>query len=165
MSVARVAATRRRDRGRGQALVEFSIVLIPFLLLLMGVVDLGRGIYAYNGASQAAREIARTTSVHPYTPGTCCTLGSSSQARATIATQKGLVPGLVVDAAVDPATGIDCVDITDTVIAASDCKPGDWVRVRVKARFGPLTPLLGWLGPIEFQSTSRIRFQNQEPAP
>ena len=44
-----------------------------FLLLLFGVVDLGRGIYQFNGVSQAAREIARVTSVHRGTacPPTC----------------------------------------------------------------------------------------------
>ena len=41
-----------------------AFALIIFLLLLFGVVDLGRGIYQFNGVSQAAREIARVTSVH-----------------------------------------------------------------------------------------------------
>ena len=54
----------RRGRDRGQSLVEFSLVLIPFLLILMGIIDLGRGIYTYNGVAQAARELARVTSVH-----------------------------------------------------------------------------------------------------
>ena len=30
----------------------------------MGIVDLGRGIYMYNGVNHAARELARVTSVH-----------------------------------------------------------------------------------------------------
>ena len=37
---------------------------IPFLILLMGVFDLGRGIYTMNGTSEAAREITRVTIVH-----------------------------------------------------------------------------------------------------
>ncbi len=49
-----MTTTKRRDRG--QALVEFSLILIPFLWILMGIVDLGRGIYIYNGVNQAARE-------------------------------------------------------------------------------------------------------------
>ena len=40
----RLGAIRKmRGRARGQALVEFSLVLIPFLLILMGIADLGRG--------------------------------------------------------------------------------------------------------------------------
>ena len=55
---------RRRDH-RGQALVEFALVIIVFLVILMGIVDFGMAIYKFNGVSQAAREIARVTSVHP----------------------------------------------------------------------------------------------------
>jgi Flp pilus assembly protein TadG len=61
-------ARRDSKRRRGQALVEFSLILIPFLFLLMGVVDLGRGIATYNGVAEAAREIARTTSLHRGSP-------------------------------------------------------------------------------------------------
>src|SRR3954452_2417577 len=92
--------TRRRrpehaDRGRGQALVEFSLVLIPFLLILMGIIDLGRGIYTSNGVAQAARELGRATSVHTCdTTKPTCTLGTSPETAAVRATQNGLVPGL-----------------------------------------------------------------------
>jgi Flp pilus assembly protein TadG len=48
-----------RGRDEGQALVEFSIAIIVFLLLLMAVFDFGRGIYMYNGVSEAARDVAR----------------------------------------------------------------------------------------------------------
>ncbi len=54
-----------RPGRSGQGLVEFAIVIPVFLVILMGVVDLGRGIYMYNGVAEAAREIARVTSVHP----------------------------------------------------------------------------------------------------
>ncbi len=48
----------REDRN-GQALVEFALVIPLLLLLVMGVFDLGRGIYAYNVVASAAREGAR----------------------------------------------------------------------------------------------------------
>ena len=47
----------RHGAGRGQALVEFSLAVTVFLLLVMAIVDFGRGIYMYNGVSQAAREV------------------------------------------------------------------------------------------------------------
>ena len=53
------------DDERGQGLVEFALVLPIFLMLLLGVFDLGMAIYRMNGTSQAAREIARAASVHP----------------------------------------------------------------------------------------------------
>jgi hypothetical protein len=153
----RPAPSKRAPRERGQALVEFSIAVIPFLLLLMGVLDLGRGIYAMNATSQAAREIARATSVHRCANSTACDLGSSIEAQATIATQRGLIPGLVFDPSVD----IDCVDATDLVIPDQQCIPvtdGDnFVRVHVRSTFTPVTPFLGMFGSHTFESWSRIR--------
>lgn len=141
----------RRRKRRGQALVEFSLAIIPFLILLMAVVDLGRGIYMANGTAEAAREIARTASVHPY--DACCDLGSSTQAASTIATQRGLIPGLTINPSVD----IVCVDDLDQVIADSTCKPGDYVRVHLTAPFTPITPLVSAFGSHVFDSTSRIQ--------
>ena len=45
----------RRDE-RGQALVEFALVLPIFILLLVAIFDLGRAVFAYNTLTNAARE-------------------------------------------------------------------------------------------------------------
>ncbi len=46
----------------------------------MGIVDLGRGIYIYNGVNQAARELARVTSVHLCDVNAAtCTIGTSPE--------------------------------------------------------------------------------------
>jgi Flp pilus assembly protein TadG len=139
-------------RDRGQALVEFSIVLIPFLFLLMGVVDLGRGIYVNNGVAQAAREVARITATHPCV-GNPCTLGNSPETAAVIATQKGLIPGLA-----DPAASItiSCTDITDAPRSATACRPHDYVRVRIQVPFSVLTPLLSMVAPTTLSTTTHI---------
>ncbi len=148
---------RRHNRGSraaeqgGQALVEFSLVLIPFLILLMGILDLSRAIYIMNGTAEAAREIARVTSVHPY--ATCCDLGSSTDAQEAITVQRRLVPGL----AFTPSTDIVCVDVTDAVIPDAECDDGDFVRVTVGAPFTPVTPLAGMFGTHTFGSVSRIQ--------
>ena len=145
----------RRHRVGGQALVEFSIAVVPFLMLLMGVIDLGRGIYSMNGTSQAAREIARVTSTHLWGAGQ--DVGTSSETLAVVATQRGLIPGL----AINPATGIVCVDETDTVVADKLCRPDGkhFVRVVVEAPFAPVTPLVSAFGIHTFSSTSRITVQ------
>ncbi len=49
---------RRKDR-RGQSLVEFGLILPIFLLLVFGIVDLGRAVFAYSTLNSAAREAAR----------------------------------------------------------------------------------------------------------
>lgn len=41
---------------RGQSLVEFALIVPIFLLLVFGIIDLGRGVYAYNTIQNAARE-------------------------------------------------------------------------------------------------------------
>ena len=73
------AAWGRVGEG-GQSLVEFSLAITIFLVLVMGTVDLGRAVYQFNGVSQAARELARVASVHPGG-----TLGSSSESSSTLA--------------------------------------------------------------------------------
>ena len=55
---------RRRHGDRGQSLVEFSLVIPLFLLLLIAVFDLGRGVFAYNTLTNAAREGARMAIVN-----------------------------------------------------------------------------------------------------
>ncbi len=52
-----------RPPCRGQALVEFALVIPIFLLLLFGIVDVGRMVYMNSTLSQAAREGARVASV------------------------------------------------------------------------------------------------------
>jgi hypothetical protein len=52
-----------RPRGKGQALVEFALVLPIFLLILMLLVDFGRVIYAQHTINQDAAEAARVGAV------------------------------------------------------------------------------------------------------
>jgi Flp pilus assembly protein TadG len=49
----------RRTNQRGQALVEFALTLPVFLLLVFGVFDFGRAVWAYSMVSEAARAGAR----------------------------------------------------------------------------------------------------------
>ena len=65
MSARSGGRSTRETRETGQALVEFSLAFIVFVVLLMAIFDFGRGIFMFNGVSQAAREIARATSVEP----------------------------------------------------------------------------------------------------
>jgi Flp pilus assembly protein TadG len=151
-TIFRAPGPTKRSRSRGQALVEFSLVLIPFLLLLMGIVDLGRGIYTNNAVAEAAREIARVTSVHPCT-GTPCTLGNGAETLAVVNTQRTMVPGFDATAA---TLAIQCVDLADANRDNDDCRPGQFARVTVTVPFQVLTPLLGSLGPFTLSSTSHI---------
>ena len=145
---------QRRRRSSGQTLVEFSLALIPFLFLLMGTVDLGRGIYTNNGVAQAAREIARVTSVHQCV-GPCSSSTWSAETLAVVNRQKNLVPGLA-----NSGITITCTDITDntlTVAAGAFCPPDQYIRVTASVSFSVVTPLLPVPNPMTFSSTAHVQ--------
>ncbi len=50
---------RKRRRSRGQALVEFALVLPIFLVLALGAIDFGWALKSYITATNSAREGAR----------------------------------------------------------------------------------------------------------
>ena len=148
-----------RRRNRGQSLVEFSLVIIPFTFLIMGIFDLGRGIYMMNGTAQAAREIARVASVHSGCPPgstNACDIGASTEITNVVATQRRLLPAM----AINTSTDIVCVTIDDvTKSPDNSCLWGtDYVRVRVISSFTPITPLVSMFGSHTFESYSRVRY-------
>lgn len=48
-----------RDSQRSQALIEFALISPVLLLLLFGIVDIGRAVFYYDAVNHAAREGAR----------------------------------------------------------------------------------------------------------
>jgi hypothetical protein len=143
----------RRGRQHGQGTVELALALPLFLMLVLGVIDMGMAIYRTNGTSQAAREIARAASVHPCADPDNCVLGDSPEVQTVIAIQTGLIPGLS-----NPT--FKCVRPDGSVISGSGggCSPGYSVRVTVVAPYKPLSPL-GLLGTWNLQSSSTIKIQ------
>jgi hypothetical protein len=128
--------------------VEFAFGIIIFLAIFVGIVDLARAVFLYNGVSGAAREIARETSIYPGPPGS---LGTSAESAAAYQAQLGLVPGL-------QAPVYECFDLAG-VLQFDPCRAGDWVRVTVTTTFQPSMPVLAALGPLSFSSTSSAEIQ------
>ncbi len=65
----------RPERDGGQTLVEFALVLPVFLLLLFGLLDVGRMVFTNSTLSQAAREGARLAAAEAAwigVPGSAC---------------------------------------------------------------------------------------------
>jgi Flp pilus assembly protein TadG len=137
-----VARSDRRHET-GQAVAEFSMVIIVLALVLVGIFDLGRGVYMYNGVSEAAREVARRTIVHQGDP-----LGTSAETVAVVNTQKKLVPGLATPT-------FACVDVAGTVVAHDPCQSGEYVRVTATTSYAPIS-LLGLTGPITLTSSASM---------
>jgi Flp pilus assembly protein TadG len=113
-------------------------------VMVVGLFDLGRGIYMYNGVSEAAREIARVTVVHPG-----IVLGTTDETLDRVAVQQGLIPELQ-----DPT--YECVNVDGSPSTNDPCTSGDYVRVTVTAPYRPMS-LLGMNGVFNLSSSSSIR--------
>jgi len=68
--------TLRKD-SRGQGLAEFAIVLPIFLVVVFGMIDIGRVVWATDNITNAAREGARFASVHGGSFISACPVGPS----------------------------------------------------------------------------------------
>lgn len=141
----------------GQSLVEFALVLPLILLLIMGVVDFGRGIFAFNEVSNAAREGGRTGIVNQ----TLTDIRSRAAAQA-IALGIPTSPPASCPVLGGPPTGPAgiCIAILEPDGTVGPCSAtpeiGCMVVVSVKTTFMALTPIIGNLmGPRPLSSTTR----------
>jgi Flp pilus assembly protein TadG len=66
------------DKSRGQALVEFALVLPILTLLLAGFWDLGRVVLANDALNHSAREAARYAIVHGGSSANPCPVGPAA---------------------------------------------------------------------------------------
>jgi Flp pilus assembly protein TadG len=66
---------RSRSHRAGQALVETALIIPIFLMLLMGIVDMGRAVWATTSLASAAREATRYAIVHGGSVSTACPVG------------------------------------------------------------------------------------------
>ena len=108
-----------RQHQRGQNLVELALVLPVLMLFLLGILDLGRLVYASNAVANCAREGARYAKVHPNNPAD------------------------IVAVAQNAGIGLDHTQLTATVSYPTETT----VRVDVQYTFHLITPLIaGVLG-------------------
>jgi Flp pilus assembly protein TadG len=68
----------KRDRTRGQAMVEFALVIPVFILLMVSLFDFGRVIWVNDTLATAAREAVRFAIVHGGAESTACPVGPPS---------------------------------------------------------------------------------------
>lgn len=131
-----------RRAQRGQSLVETALVLPILLILLMGIFDFGRAIFAFNAVSNSAREAARVAIVNQ---------------NATA----------VEDEAKNSAIGLDPNEI-DVTFSLPDCGGtvlvGCTAQVQVDYGWTAITPIIGNIvGPIELSSTTEMKVEHVQP--
>ena len=95
-------------KRRGTSLVETSLVIVVFLTVILGTLDLCLGVFRNNTLSQAARQLARQAVVHgslsssPWGPTAYGPVAANDSGAITTALQPYLV-------------GMDPADVTVTV--------------------------------------------------
>jgi len=140
----RLPKIRHRQHSRGQALVEFALILPVMLLLLLIAIDFGRLFFSYVAINNAAREGASFASVVPTAcGGNPCLSTSGIATHASQETNSQNRGG--------GATGINvtatCANPGGTTILCSAATvgglgTGNTVTVSARQQFRFLTPLI-----------------------
>ena len=154
---------RQTRSSRGQTLAEFALVIPIFLLILMGIFDVGRAVFIYNGLTNAAREGARLAIVNQD--------GTSVLQRAQ-AMSFGV--GLTT-APADIAAYYRQNPDTDDVESNEPCDNSDDEHaiavgciavVEADAMWQPITPIIGSIvGPISMTARSELAIEFVCPNP
>jgi Flp pilus assembly protein TadG len=151
----------RRRRRSGQGLVEFSLVIPVFLLMIFGVIDGGRFVYMSSVLSQAAREGARVGTVEVSwlgsADGSCGQTGGPT-CPATAAALKADVLNAA-NRMVTPFANVVSAQLYISCDAPGSAPTGPWtvgtactgstgitgnvLSVRVALTYQPITPLVG----------------------
>lgn len=158
-------------RQRGQGLVEFALVAPVFVLILIGMVDVGHAVWANNAVANAAREAARYTTVHGGTTANTCPIGPPAEktvipvassscpypSPSKQATRETALAYLIAGGSETTVTvcyGSGCSGDTDASGATN--ARGTPVTVSVTTRVYMTLPSLLGLGPIQVTGTSTM---------
>ncbi len=127
-----------RRHSKGQSMVEFALILPIFVLILIGLFDAGRAIYAYNTVSNSARAGVRVAIVDQNTTR-------------------------IKDAARQKAAGLGLTngDVTTTVCTELGCP----LTVKVVYDFTPVTPIVGDLFNPQISSTASMPMERKYVSP
>ena len=162
----RPLSLRRRNRTRGQALVEFALVTPLLLLLFAGAADLGRAFYAYVAVENSVKEGALFGSRTPLcnAPSPTCPDPGNVLWRVQTELQTLKNPD-----GTKPTPTIECVAPGGAVRASlDDCLEGDTYSVSLTYQFRPLTPIISdIMGDLFLSSSSKAVVLNTafDPSP
>lgn len=121
--------------NRGQSLVEFGLVVLVLLMLLFGVVEVGRMVLVYTTVANAAKAGVRYAIVNGSDSSAPCASGSTTACVTAVknyASAGGLDTTILLVSVNYPSTG--CPSTTTNA-------PGCWVRITANY---PYNPFLGY---------------------
>jgi TadE-like protein len=123
---------------RGQALVEFALILPVIVLVVMGFFDLGRGVVFFNMLSDAAREGARVGIAPGNTLSQMCTQVVSQMPAPGVGSSSGC--SSIADSV---ATDFGTLRVTVHKGKPGSTDPAQFDSVTLSYSFQPITPLIG----------------------
>jgi Flp pilus assembly protein TadG len=171
----------RQGARRGQAMVEFALVVGLFMLIVGGIVQLGIIVWTQNGVTQVARDTARwavTQSTSPCDSGTSrANLAAAANDLAAGASMVSYSSGMWGPATTIASLGPEGVGVdwqSPDSSFPTDCPPSDnstvWtVRVRVNHVVPIFIPGLQFFAPpcgasgFCLTSTTELRMEPKKP--
>jgi hypothetical protein len=160
----------RRDRSRGQALVEFAFVVPIIAFLAFAFVDIGRAAFQWNTLGSAARQAARVAVVNQMDPASApwnCNANKPVESLSSpnwtwrgcgLAAGKtiGITPAdLSISYAAPPGVDLQCT---------SSLHVGCIATVTITSHYIPITPLAGSIiGPLTMRATSEMPIERTFP--
>lgn len=137
-------AEEKRKSERGQSLIEFALTMALLLLLLSGLVDLGRAIFTYMALREAAQEGAMYGSVYPtMTANIEDRVMNSSNVLQVLENDSGSGTASLSFEGGEAVSAGEVIDISVSYPDGASCA-GNGIRVGVEYSQFPLTmPFLG----------------------
>lgn len=153
----------RHDQDRGQAIVEFALVIPLIALMVMALFDGGRAVLYYTELTNASRVGARVAMVNQ-SPSTACD--------GAVETYKCAAAGIATSTGIDASTIPNAVftDPDGNAVAPTDaaCKVYGACSATVSASydFTPVTPIVSWfIGPITLDASTTMTIERTYSSP
>ena len=131
-------------RARGQAIVEFAIVIPILLLLLIGILEVGRMIFTYAAVNNASREAVRYASAVGLNPSGSSSKFNDCTGIRDMATRSAYFVPLTITIMYDAGPGTTSTEycaggmLSDNIYISS----GNRVTVQVVAHYVPMVNLV-----------------------
>jgi Flp pilus assembly protein TadG len=134
---------RRLDGDDGSLVVELALSAVVLILIVFGVIDLGRSYALQNRLANASREGAAIAQFKPGNVNTGCASGSNVVDRASNE-DTGLAAAAGFAVTVAKQVGASQVAFTGCgATVGATVSAGDTVVVTTKATFSVITPIIG----------------------
>jgi Flp pilus assembly protein TadG len=129
---ARFSSDRTDERRPGQAIVEFALASLLFLMIVFGTIDLGRAAFTAVTLHNAVREASRYGKVNP--------------------TQTGTMQTMVSDRVAQTGSSTNSVSVS----CGGGCTSGGDLTVTGTIQFQAITQNLLGISPFTISSSSKV---------